>query len=54
MAIEIKELVIKMVVHSNPIKHQKVASEFSEATKKQIIKECVDKVLDKLESKIER
>jgi hypothetical protein len=54
MAIEIKELIIKMVVHTSPLKHQKVSAEFNDAAKKQIIKECVDKVLDKLESKIER
>lgn len=54
MAIEVKELIIKMTV-KNTIPFRK---EFSEKVnydeKNKIIAECVEKVLQKLESKMER
>jgi hypothetical protein len=52
MAIEIKELIIKVTVNNSP---SKTTSEKKHSVtsidKKQIIKECVEKVMEKLEMK---
>lgn len=54
MAIEIKELIIKMtVVDKAPVK-QVVSGGLNAVEKKQFMNECVRKVLEKLESKVER
>lgn len=54
MAIEIKELIIKMNVMAKPSEKLVVSGELSSAAKNRIIKECVDRVLQQLESKVER
>jgi hypothetical protein len=53
MAIIIKELVIKMVVTSKAEK-KTIEGEITPASKAKIVNECVEKVLEKLELKIER
>jgi hypothetical protein len=54
MAIEIRELVIKMTIADKAPVKQVVSGQLSDAQKKQFLNECVQKVLDKLDSKIER
>jgi hypothetical protein len=53
MAIIIKELVIKVNVTSKAVE-TKSTEEITSAAKAKIVKECVDRVLEKLELKIER
>ncbi len=54
MAIEIKELIIKMTVTEGRSERKHISSELNEVAKNNIIKKCVEKVMEKLESKIER
>jgi len=55
MAIEIKELVIKLTVRKSDSEVKiKSTSDISSQIKKEIVKDCVEKVLQRLESKIER
>ncbi len=54
MAIEIKELIIKMTVSSSDNEKRPVQLEMPSSVKNKIVKECVDKVMQKLQSKIER
>jgi hypothetical protein len=57
MPIEIKELHIKVTIQDapkqNPINHEKVAEEISPSLKKEIMQECVERVLEILERKFE-
>lgn len=54
MPIEIKELIIKMNIEENQFAKSKMNEEISAALKNKIVKECVEKVLKELESKVER
>jgi hypothetical protein len=54
MPIEIKELIIKMTVSEKMPERLNIHSELPSVAKDKIVKECVEKVLRKLESKIER
>jgi len=54
MAIEVKELIIKLTVSSNAPQPGKVSTAFSHSFKNELIKECVEKALAKIESKMER
>jgi hypothetical protein len=53
MAIEIKELIIKMTVSSSTDK-KPVQVDLPSSVKNKIVKECVDKVLQKIHLKQER
>lgn len=54
MAIEIKELIIKVNVQTNSSIQKAVKGELTQDEKNQLVKDCVEKVLEKLESKTER
>ena len=55
MALEIKELKIKINVVEKASAIKNIENqELSQSHKKEIVKECVDKVLEILESKLER
>jgi hypothetical protein len=54
MAIEIRELIIKMTVQDKVPVTKDVSGELSNDKKNALIKECVQKVLETLETKIER
>ncbi len=59
MAIEIKELIVKMNINegSNTHYHSNTISsspKLTTAEKNAIVKECIEKVLDKLSTKLER
>lgn len=54
MAIEIKELIIKMTVNSKGPEKSPVSGEMSPSAKNRLVQECVEKVLAKLQSKLER
>jgi len=55
MAIEIKELVIKMEVGDKKTAPRKdEVGRLSDNARKQIVQECVEKILKKLESKFDR
>jgi hypothetical protein len=54
MAIEIRELIIKMTVHDKVPVRKEAGGELSNDKKNLLVKECVQKVLEKLETKIER
>jgi hypothetical protein len=54
MAIEIKELIVRLTVNNSgasPQKTQKAGNSFTTADKKEIIRECVEQVMEKLELK---
>ena len=56
MAIEVKELLIKMSIADKP-KHAdsaKVYGKVSEAEKREIINECVEAVIEKLDERYDR
>jgi Family of unknown function (DUF5908) len=57
MPIEIKELHIKVTIQDapkhSPITHEKIAEEISPSLKKEIMQECVERVLEILERKFE-
>lgn len=53
MPIEIRELVVKITVEDSKPKQELSDFELAEL-KKKIIKECVDKVLTKLENQLQR
>jgi hypothetical protein len=57
MPIEIKELHIKVTIQDTPkqssITHEKIAEEISHSLKKEIMQECVERVLEILERKFE-
>jgi len=57
MPIEIKELHIKVTIQDtpkqSPINHEKAAEEISSSLKKEIMQECVERVLEILERKFE-
>ncbi|MCU0438925.1 MAG: DUF5908 family protein [Raineya sp.] len=57
MPIEIKELHIKVTIQDapkqSPITHEKIAEEISPSLKKEIMEECVERVLEILERKFE-
>ncbi len=54
MAIEIKELKIKVVVSEASRSGERHTAELSAQSRKQIIKECVDQVMERLEWKFDR
>lgn len=54
MAIEIKELIIKLTVSEKMPFKQAVHAGLTPGEKKQLVNECVQKILEKLESKVER
>jgi hypothetical protein len=54
MAIEIKELIIKMTVSEKTFDKKPSAGEINATLKNKIVKECIDKVLAKLESRTGR
>ncbi|HEY8401003.1 MAG TPA: DUF5908 family protein [Cytophagaceae bacterium] len=54
MAIEIKELIVKMVVKENTSRSRTAATELNASSRKKLIDECVEKVLQKVNSKLER
>jgi hypothetical protein len=57
MPIEIKELTVRFVIKDDlnkKISQNNSKAEFSEKTKKEIIQECVEKVLEKLDKQKER
>jgi hypothetical protein len=55
MALEVKELVIKLTVKKTDADLKlKSAADIPSYLKKEIVKDCVEKVLQRLESKIER
>ncbi|WP_156026819.1 DUF5908 family protein [Sporocytophaga myxococcoides] len=54
MAIEIKELIIKMTVSSSNGEKKAVQLDMPSSVKNKIVKECVEKVMQKLQSKIDR
>jgi L-asparaginase/Glu-tRNA(Gln) amidotransferase subunit D len=57
MPIEIKELHIKVTIQDTPkqssITHEKIVEEISSSLKKEIMQECVERVLEILERKFE-
>ena len=53
MAVEIRELIIKITIGESESKKGLSEEEFNEL-KKMIIKECVDKVTVKLENQVQR
>ena len=57
MPIEIKELHIKVTIQDAPkqnlITHEKIVEEISPSLKKEIMQECVERVLEILERKFE-
>ena len=54
MPIEIKELVIKMNVSERLTERKNVQAELPPDFRSKIVKECVERVIEKLKSKIER
>ncbi len=56
MAIEIKELIVKITVNEVKVSSPKevLASQLLPQTKKEIINECVERVIEKLERKSQR
>jgi hypothetical protein len=51
MAIEIKELIVRVTVNNNTPKASENKTLVNSIDRKEIIKECVEKVLEKLELK---
>lgn len=54
MPIELKELIIKLKVDENAPKIRQEAKGIAYSDKKKLIDECVEKVLEKLENRLER
>ena len=54
MPIEIKELIVRIVVQDKPQPPLQVQNSPPVISIKRIVDECVEKVMDKLESRMER
>ncbi|MCU0443431.1 MAG: DUF5908 family protein [Microscillaceae bacterium] len=54
MAIEIKELVVKITLTDQPKNTKSQEAKISNQTKTEIVNECVKRVLETLEAKSER